>query len=55
MTHEPGPGAPAIELKGLRKAYGTTKAVDGVDLRIEPGEVLALLGPNGAGRQRPST
>ena len=49
-TDVPGPAAPAIELRGLRKAYGETKAVDGVDLRIERGEVVALLGPNGAGK-----
>jgi ABC-2 type transport system ATP-binding protein len=42
--------APAVALHALRKAYGTTKAVDGVDLTIAPGEVVALLGPNGAGK-----
>jgi ABC-2 type transport system ATP-binding protein len=40
----------AIEVRGLRKAYGDVQAVDGVDLRIERGEVFALLGPNGAGK-----
>jgi ABC-2 type transport system ATP-binding protein len=43
-------GAPALELSGLRKAYGDTKAVAGVDLVVAPGEVVALLGPNGAGK-----
>ena len=42
--------APAIEVKGLRKSYGTVEAVRGVDLTVESGEVFALLGPNGAGK-----
>jgi len=41
---------PAIETVGLRKTYGGTVAVDGLDLRIEPGEVYGFLGPNGAGK-----
>src|SRR5438093_1212128 len=43
------PGA-AVALLGLRKSYGEVTAVDGVDLVIAPGEVVALLGPNGAGK-----
>ena len=35
---------------GLEKRYGKTRALDGLDLVAEPGEVLALLGPNGAGK-----
>jgi ABC-2 type transport system ATP-binding protein len=45
MTH----GA-AIEVRGLRKAYGPKQAVAGVDLTVARGEVFALLGPNGAGK-----
>lgn len=41
---------PAIRLAGLRKSFGSLTAVDGVDLTIRPGEVVALLGPNGAGK-----
>jgi ABC-2 type transport system ATP-binding protein len=39
-----------IEARGLRKSFGTTVALDGVDLRIEEGRILGLIGPNGAGK-----
>ncbi|WP_414937703.1 ABC transporter ATP-binding protein [Amycolatopsis sp. cmx-11-51] len=41
---------PAVEITGLVKRYGSTTAVDGLDLRMERGTLLALLGPNGAGK-----
>ena len=40
----------AILVRGLRKAYGDTAAVDGIDLEVQRGEIFALLGPNGAGK-----
>ena len=39
-----------VEVTGLRKVYGEVAAVDGLDLTVEAGEVVALLGPNGAGK-----
>ncbi len=42
--------APTIEAVGLRKRFGKTTALDGLDLAAEPGQVLAVLGPNGAGK-----
>ncbi|MFE6997472.1 ABC transporter ATP-binding protein [Microbacterium sp. NPDC057659] len=41
---------PAIEATGLTKAFRGVTAVDGVDLRVRQGEVVAFLGPNGAGK-----
>ncbi len=39
-----------IEARGLRKAYGSTVALDGIDLHVEEGRILGLIGPNGAGK-----
>ena len=39
-----------IEARGLRKVFGTTIALDGIDLRVEEGRILGLIGPNGAGK-----
>jgi len=41
---------PAVEVRGLRKSYGSLHAVDGVDLTVWPGETFGFLGPNGAGK-----
>ena len=41
---------PLLEARGLSKNYGDTRALDGLDLTILPGEVYCLLGPNGAGK-----
>src|SRR5678815_2375292 len=39
-----------IEARGLRKTFGTTVALDSIDLRVEEGRILGLVGPNGAGK-----
>ena len=39
-----------IETAGLSKRFGSTLALDGLDLRVEPGEVMGFLGPNGSGK-----
>ncbi len=51
MSTRSEPRAPAaLELIGVRKHFGDVQAVRGIDLRIEPGEIVAFLGPNGAGK-----
>src|SRR5207247_8851295 len=47
------PGAaemPLLLAQGLRKSFGETRAVDGVDFRVEPEELISLVGSNGAGK-----
>src|SRR5215831_14319948 len=39
-----------IEARGLRKTFGTTVALDGINLRVEEGRILGIIGPNGAGK-----
>ena len=41
---------PLLELRGVRAAYGTIEVLHGIDLVVQPGQVVALLGPNGAGK-----
>ena len=43
-------GMATIEARGLRKTFGTTVALDGIDLRVEEGRILGIIGPNGAGK-----
>ena len=47
MSH---PHAPGLDARGIHKSYGTHEVLRGVDLRVEPGQVLGLLGRNGAGK-----
>ena len=44
------PHAPALDVREIRKSYGTHEVLRGVDLRVEPGQILGLLGRNGAGK-----
>jgi ABC-2 type transport system ATP-binding protein len=46
MSH----GTPAIYAEGLQKRFGTTRALQGIDLSANPGSILGVLGPNGAGK-----
>lgn len=40
----------AVQARGLAKSFGTVRALDGIDLQVERGQVVGLLGPNGAGK-----
>src|SRR6202042_3926414 len=44
------PTTAILDVQGLRRRFGSTEAVAGVDLRVAAGETVALLGPNGAGK-----
>ena len=57
MTPRPYPqppatavGLPSVRLRGVQKNFGQVRAVRGIDLTVNPGEVVAFLGPNGAGK-----
>ncbi|MGW6895502.1 ATP-binding cassette domain-containing protein [Streptomyces sp. NBC_01727] len=50
IDKNPRTGGNAVEVRGLVKHYGETKALDGVDLDVREGTVLGVLGPNGAGK-----
>jgi ABC-2 type transport system ATP-binding protein len=50
MTNEPTMNAPAVRATGLVKTFGDNRAVDGIDLEVQRGEIFGVLGPNGAGK-----
>jgi len=52
-SHAPtgdGQGAPLIEMTGVGKAYGAVRALEGINLRVDAGEITCVLGDNGAGK-----
>jgi ABC-2 type transport system ATP-binding protein len=49
-AHEQDPSGPVLACDGLRRAFGSIQAVDGIGFSIGPGETYGLLGPNGAGK-----
>ena len=49
-TMTAGASRPIVEMRGITKTFGSTRALRGVDLAVMPGEVHALLGRNGAGK-----
>lgn len=50
MNSANAPVAPIVALRGIGKTYGATRANDGIDLDVRPGEVIGLVGGNGAGK-----
>ncbi|SNC72275.1 amino acid ABC transporter ATP-binding protein, PAAT family [Kytococcus aerolatus] len=49
-TQQIDPDAPAIRIRGLRKAYGEVEVLHGIDLDVEPGQVVCVIGPSGSGK-----
>jgi polar amino acid transport system ATP-binding protein len=46
----PVPGAPAIDIRGLRKSFGDVEVLKGIDLTVRAGEVVCVVGPSGSGK-----
>ena len=49
-AHGSTQGSVAVQLEGLRRRFGNVQALDGLDLDLAPGELVALLGPSGCGK-----
>ena len=49
-SYESNGDAPRLRMTDVRKSFGATRALDGVDFAVRPGEVHALIGENGAGK-----
>ncbi|MEY2652978.1 MAG: hypothetical protein RLZZ524_5, partial [Pseudomonadota bacterium] len=47
---EPAPAAPIVEIRALRKRYGEHEVLKGIDLAVQPGEVIAIIGKSGSGK-----
>jgi polar amino acid transport system ATP-binding protein len=47
---KPVPGAPAIDIRGLRKSFGDVEVLKGIDLTVRTGEVVCVVGPSGSGK-----
>ncbi|MFE1316850.1 ABC transporter ATP-binding protein [Kitasatospora phosalacinea] len=50
LAKDAAPGGATVEFRSLRRQFGATTALDGLDLTVRPGELLALLGPSGCGK-----
>lgn len=48
--HRPTPNGPALHLESVQQRYGEVEVLHGIDLRVQPGELVALVGPSGSGK-----
>lgn len=50
MTETMKPAPASVSIKGLNKSYGKLQVLKGIDIEVEPGEVVCLIGPSGSGK-----